>query len=234
MASLRELQDMCKVKGIKFKGKTKAQLLDALKANDDAQEVSEENGLEKKSIRELRDLCANDGLSRVGTKSELIKRLVSFMNDNVEGRRVVNWNERGRKNIKKPVENVDIESVESVESDDMYVNLKKEELKKMCLDRNLPTSGTVKALVKRLQENDVMQKEVEKASAGIDKDIKCESCEENPSKLYSIPSAKWFCYDCKEHICNLCKEAHEKIKCTRTHIITPYGTLLEQNIEEKN
>ena len=34
MASLRELLDMCKVKGIKFKGKTKAQLLDALKAND--------------------------------------------------------------------------------------------------------------------------------------------------------------------------------------------------------
>ena len=122
MASLRELQDMCKVKGIKFKGKTKAQLLDALKANDDAQEVSEENGLEKKSIRELRDLCANDGLSRVGTKSELIKRLVSFMNDNVEGRRVVNWNERGRKNVKKPVENVDIDAVESVESDDVYVN----------------------------------------------------------------------------------------------------------------
>ena len=186
--------------------------------------------MEKKSVRELRDICAKEGLSRLGTKSELIKRLGSFKNDDSEGRRVVNWNERGRK-VKKPVEIVVDDDPESLDSDE-YGNLKKEELKKVCLDRNLPTTGTVKALVKRLQENDVMKKEVEKASDGIAKNIKCESCEENPTKLYSITSAKWYCYDCKEHICNLCKEAHEKIKCTRTHVITPYGSLLEQNIEK--
>ena len=50
MASLRELQDMCKSKGIKFKGKTKAHLLDALKANDGAHEATEDNCLEKKSV----------------------------------------------------------------------------------------------------------------------------------------------------------------------------------------
>ena len=44
--------------------------------------------------------------------------------------------------------------------------------------------------------------------------------------------AKWFCNDCKEHICNLCKkEANEKLRIARTHVITPCGTILEYNIE---
>ena len=62
--------------------------------------------------------------------------------------------------------------------------------------------------MKRLQENDVMKKEVEKASDGIAKNFKCESCEENPTKLYSIPSAKWYCY-CQGKVlpivCNSCR-----------------------------
>jgi len=105
--------------------------------------------LEKKSVGELRDICAKEGLSCLGTKSELIKRLWPFKNDDSEGRRVVNWYERGRK-VKKPVEIVVDDDPESLDSDE-YGNLKKEEFKKVCLDRNLPTAG---ALVKRLQEND--------------------------------------------------------------------------------
>ena len=116
---------MCKSNGIKFKGKTEAQLLDALKANDGAHEVTEANCLEKKSVRELRDICAKEGLSRLGTKSELIKRLGSFNNDDSEGMRVVNWNEK----VKKPVEIVVDDDPESLDSDE-YGNLKKEELKK--------------------------------------------------------------------------------------------------------
>ena len=73
-------------------------------------------------------MCAKEGVSRLGTKSELIKRLKSFKNDDSEGRRVVNWNERGRK-VKKAVEIVDDDAPESLDSDE-YGNLKKEELKK--------------------------------------------------------------------------------------------------------
>ena len=118
-----------------------------------------------------------------------------------------NWNERGR-NVKKPVEIVVVDAPESFDYDELYCNFNKEELKKVRLDRNLPKAGTVKALIKRLQENDAMEKDMEKASDGIAKDINCESCEENHTKLYSIPSTKWYCYDCKEHICNLCKDTH--------------------------
>ena len=74
MTSLKELQEMCKTNGIKFKGKTKAQLKDALKVDDVAKEATENDGFEKKSVKELRDLCVKEGLSRVGSKSELIKR----------------------------------------------------------------------------------------------------------------------------------------------------------------
>ena len=232
MTSLKELQEMCKSNGIRFKGKTKAQLQDDLKDNDVAKKATENNVFEKKSVNDLRDLCLKEGLSRVGTKAELIKRLESFKNGDKDGRRIVNWNERGRKVATRPSETVEELSDSEEDTPEKYGHMKKEELKKECLDRNIPTSGTVKALLKRLRENDLIKAEIEKASGGISQEVQCESCAENPSKLYSIPPAKWFCYDCKEHICNLCKEAHEKIKCTRTHVITPYGTLLAQNIEK--
>ena len=52
-------------------------------------------------------------------------------------------------------------------------------------------------------ENAALKKQVEKEK-GCPGKI-CESCEENPSKLYETPEAKWFCKDCDQHICNLCK-----------------------------
>ena len=78
MASLKELQEMCKTNGIRYKGKTKAQLKDALKVDDVAKEATENDGFENKSVKELRDLCVKEGLSRVGPKSELIKKARVF------------------------------------------------------------------------------------------------------------------------------------------------------------
>ena len=62
---------------------------------------------------------------------------------------------------------------------DNYGKMKKDELKKACLDRNISTSGTVKALLKRLRENDVLKAQVEKASGEISQEVPCESCAEN-------------------------------------------------------
>jgi hypothetical protein len=53
--------------------------------------------------------------------------------------------------------------------------MKKEVLKRHCLNRNLPTSGTVKALVNRLQENDMVREQVKCASNEISPEIECES-----------------------------------------------------------
>ena len=36
--------------------------------------------------------------------------------------------------------------------------------------------------------------------------------------------------DCNEHICHICKGAHEKLKITRSHEIRPYGTILKVHI----
>ena len=85
---------------------------------------------------------------------------------------------------------------------------------------------TVNLLIARLREIDDIASKVDMNNP----EKICESCEENPSKLYQSAAAKWFCQDCKQYICNLCKDAHEKLKITRTHVITPYGTILELNI----
>ena len=199
MSSLRELQDMCKSNGIKFKGKTKSQLVDALKANDGAHEVTEDNCLEKKSVRELRDICAKEGLSCLGTKSELIKRLGPFKND-----------ERGRK-VKKPVEIVVDDDPESLDSDE-YGNLKKEELKKVCLDRNLPTAG---ALVKRLQEND-------------DNDDDEEDLNNSQEIIYQTPVAQIRCKSNKRLIVDFVPETPANFvnRENETVSITPPPTFL--------
>ena len=47
---------------------------------------------------------------------------------------------------------------------DNYCLMKKDEFKKACLDRNIPTSGTVKALLKRLWENNMIKAQIKKAS----------------------------------------------------------------------
>ena len=232
MSSLKELQALCEASSIKFKGKTKAQLMEALKVNDVAGDATEKNNDKGKSVKELRDLCAKVGMSRLGTKLELLKRLESFENGNGnDGRKVVNWVDRGRKAATRPSETVGLDESSEDEDNIKYSDMRKDELRKQCVERNLPASGSVKVLMKRLRENDLIKDQVEKASTGISPEVPCESCKENPTKLYSIPPSKWYCHDCAEHICNLCKEAHEKLKCARTHVISPYGTLLEFNID---
>ena len=213
MSSLKELQALCEASSIKFKGKTKAQLMEALKVNDVAGDATEKNNDKGKSVKELRDLCAKVGMSRLGTKQELLKRLESFENGNGnDGRKVVNWVDRGRKAATRPSETVGLDESSEDEDNIKYSDMRKDELRKQCVERNLPASGSVKVLMKRLRENDLIKDQVEKASTGISPEVPCESCKENPTKLYSIPPSKWYCHDCAEHICNLCKEAHEAWK----------------------
>ena len=106
--------------------------------------------------------------------------------------------------------------------------MKKQGLKDECVRRNLPASGPMKTLVKRLKESDKLKA---LAAKNVEHEILCESCEENLEKIYESPHAKWFCQDCSQHICTICKEAHEKIKITRTHVILPFGTILEFNVD---
>ena len=235
--NLKDLQFLCEEKGLKFKGKTKAQLVTLIN-NNKAEEVDtiEDKNYSELSIKELREICTKSGLSRFGTKAELVKRLNEKENNKMDERRVIKWNDRGRKKATRPSESVgcDASSDDSSEDDDdseIYKELKKDELKKKCLERNIPTSGTVKALIRRLKENDQMKEQVAKSRDKSSPEYQCESCDNNPNKLFSIPVAKWYCNDCEEHICNLCKEAHEKLRLTRTHVITPYGTILECNID---
>ena len=67
------------------------------------------------------------------------------------------------------------------------------------------------------------------AAKNVAHELLCESCKENLEKLHETPHAKWFCQDCSQHICTICKE---KIKITRTHVILPFGTILEFNVDD--
>ena len=57
--------------------------------------------------------------------------------------------------------------------------MRKHELRQKCLERNIPA---------RLRENDDIESKVDSNNS----EKICESCEENPSKLYKSPAAKWF------------------------------------------
>ena len=182
--NLKDLQKLCKDKSLKFKGKTKAQLKEILSIEVDIDASTGEEDFGQLTVKELKAKCEELGLSKYGTKAELVK---SLENKNVQGLKVVQWTKRGRKAATRPSETVYASDEESdVEADvSAYDNLKKYELKEICMKRNLPGSGTLKALIKRLVENDALKKQVEKEK-GCPGKI-CESCEENPSKLYETP-----------------------------------------------
>ena len=69
--TLRELQELCKQKDLKYKGKTKSQLKEILEDKSDETENEVEVDLQKKSVKELKDMCDRKGLSKVGNKAEL-------------------------------------------------------------------------------------------------------------------------------------------------------------------
>ena len=222
--NLKKLQELCVMKNMRYKGRTKAQLRDMLEHESD-DDIKDD--LEKKTVKELKNMCEKKGLCKVGNKNELRKRLESLEDGSEEGLRVIKWKKRGRKVATRPSETVFEEHSESDDEEpNEYHNQKKAELRQECLTRNLPASGSNKILIKRLLENDLLVKKMQ--NDHLDK--LCESCEENPIKLHKSCISKWYCSDCEQYICNICKSAHEKLKITRTHEIRPYGTILHFNI----
>ena len=226
---LKDLQVLCQKNGLKFKGKRKAELIEVLNANSVVVVDTVDDNFENLQVKVLREKCKEYGLSVYGTKGELVRRLNSFKdgNDDAESLPRVQWNTRGRKVPSRPSETVQVEDIstdDEGEEASKYDDLRKNELRQECIARKLPASGTVKVLRKRLEENDALKECIVKNSGTPDK--LCESCEENPNKLHETAVAKWFCKECNQHICTLCKEAHEKIKIVRTHLIMPFGTCL--------
>ena len=71
LGTLRELQELCKQKNLKYKGKTKSQLKEILEDKSNETENEVEVDLQKKSIMELKDMCDRKGLPKVGNKYEL-------------------------------------------------------------------------------------------------------------------------------------------------------------------
>ena len=69
--TLEELQEFCKHKNLKYMGKTKSQLKEILEDKSDETENEVEVDVQKKSVKELKDMCDRKGLSKVGNKYEL-------------------------------------------------------------------------------------------------------------------------------------------------------------------
>ena len=243
-SSLRDLQNLCHEKGLKYKGKTKDTLRTLLielagEPVDDQINIDDDinDDIEVKKLKDLKLMCQERGLSKVGSKAELIKRIKLFTTNKENDIPVIRWQNRGRKH--KEVEEasgkvVDL-SLEVTEREDLpnkYQGLKKHELRSICVSRNIPASGNIPVLVKRLLEHDVVNTQIEADQDKLTPAQMCESCQDNPEKLHATPIAKWYCQDCDQKICNLCKDAHLKIKIIRTHVIYPFGTSLDFNIDE--
>ena len=193
--SLKDLLELCQTNGLKFKGKRIAQLIELLEANSVSADGVFEEDIATLPVKRLREKCKEIGLSVYGTKAELIRRLKSSSNEAVSIP-VVQWRERGRRIPTRPSETVDEE--DSAEDDTVdgskYKDMKKNDLRQECLSRKLPVSGNMKALVKRLEENDVLNDDIDK-NAGTPEKL-CGRCEENPNKLHKTTAAKWFCHEC--------------------------------------
>ena len=67
----------------------------------------------KGTVKELKNMCEKKGLSKVGNKNELRKRLESLEDGSEEGLRVIKWKKRGRKVATRPSETVFEEHSES-------------------------------------------------------------------------------------------------------------------------
>ena len=238
-SSLKEVQALCEESGLKYKGKTKnalkTLLIDsAVETVDDSENDDDDiSDIETKKLKDLKLICEKKGLSKVGCKSELIKRITALTENRDNGIPVIQWRKRGR----KPQEAVDIAASEDVPEMEnppksTYSGLKKYELRQICVRRNIPASGTIPVLVKRLLENDSVNKQIEADQNRLTPVQMCESCDNNPDKIHATPIAKWYCQDCDQKICNLCKDAHKKIQMIRTHVICPFGTNLDFNINE--
>jgi hypothetical protein len=79
---------------MKYKGKTKSQLKEILEDKSNETENEVEVDIQKKSVKKLKDMCVKKGLSKVGNKDELRKRLESVEDGSEKGIRVVKWKKK--------------------------------------------------------------------------------------------------------------------------------------------
>ena len=121
-------------------------------------EILEDIGdLGSKRLKELNLICEKKGLSKTGSKSEIIRRIELLMKEKESNVPVVEWNKRGRKPKKARKATSEMDVDDNV-PDNTYGALKKHELKQMCVARNLPALGNIPVLVTRLLENDAILK----------------------------------------------------------------------------
>ena len=91
--NLKDLHDMCQQNGIKFKGKTIAQLKDLLASNSVTFAPNNDiDDLSKLSVKALKEKC-ND----IGNKDKLVKRIESFSCKDDNNMKVIKWKKRGYK-----------------------------------------------------------------------------------------------------------------------------------------
>ena len=75
--TLRELQALCDLKGLKVKGKTKDALRtllnSAVEVVDDSVDIDVDIiDIENKKLKDLKPICERRGLSKIGSKVELV------------------------------------------------------------------------------------------------------------------------------------------------------------------
>ena len=215
-STLRELQALCDLKGLTFKGKTKDALRtllnSAVEVVDDSLDIDDDIiDIENKKLKDLKLICERRGLSKIGSKVELVRRIKSSTEKRDDGVPVLQWRKRGRKQREAREActddaNTDDATVEvSVNSNDIqYKGLKKHELRQMCVMKNLPASGKISELVNRLLENDAVNKQIEADQDKLTPAQMCESCDDNFTKIYATPIAKWYCKECDQGIENCC------------------------------
>ena len=100
--TLGELQALCDLKGLAFKGKTKDALRtllnSAVEVVDDSVDIDDDIiDFENKKLKDLKLICERRGLSKIGSKVELVRRIKSSTEKRDDGIPVLQWRQKAKR-----------------------------------------------------------------------------------------------------------------------------------------
>ncbi|CAE8582497.1 unnamed protein product, partial [Polarella glacialis] len=108
-------------------------------------------GLQRRTSVELKELCKERSLKVTGSKMDLVSRLTEALAEEVENSEKASTKERGGS-----VQDTDKSALEISKAEQEFFQLTKEELRMLCTERDLATTGTKVAMAKRLADQQAL------------------------------------------------------------------------------
>ena len=113
----------------------------------DAVSDKENQNIDSLKFKELKDLCGKKWLSNTGNKQELGRRIRSADAEKGSEIPVLEWRKRGRSRRRSGIVSTPNFVQVTSKLSGKYKTLKKQELRQICIRRNIPASGNIPVLI---------------------------------------------------------------------------------------